>query len=244
MQQNKYDDPHFFNEYSKMPRSRDGLSAAGEWSAFKAHLPELKNKRILDLGCGYGWHCQYASEQGASTVVGIDLSTKMLEQAQHLCATKNIRYQQSAIETFNAEAASFDLIMSSLALHYIQDLDAVFEKAAHLLAPKGELYYSVEHPVFTARAQQDWIYDHEKQPLYWPVDHYFEEGQRETQFLGAHVVKYHRTIETHIMALLKAGFEITALIEPSPTAEMIEKMGWQDELRRPMMLIIKAKKKS
>lgn len=58
------------------------------------------------------------------------------------------------------------------------------------------------------------------------------------------MVKYHRTIETHVMALLKAGFEITALIEPAPTAEMIEKMGWQDELRRPKMLIIKAKKKS
>lgn len=76
------------------------------------------------------------------------------------------------------------------------------------------------------------------------MDHYFAEGQRETQFLGNHVVKYHRTIEIHVMALLKAGFEITALIEPLPSDEMIEKMGWQDERRRPMMLIIKAKKKS
>ncbi|MFV5191941.1 MULTISPECIES: class I SAM-dependent methyltransferase [Acinetobacter] len=244
MQQNKYDDPAFFTEYSKIPRSLYGLHAAGEWSAFKAHLPELNNKTVLDLGCGYGWHCQHAAEQGASSVTGIDLSTKMLEKARQLNTAKNVVYQHSSIETFIAEAASFDLIISSLALHYVQDLDAVFEKAAQLLVPQGELYYSVEHPIFTARAQQDWIYSHEKQPLYWPVDHYFVEGQRETQFLGTHVVKYHRTIETHVMALLKAGFEITALIEPLPSDEMIEKMGWQDERRRPMMLIIKAKKKS
>lgn len=244
MQQNKYDDPVFFTEYSKMPRSVYGLQAAGEWSAFKAHLPELNNKTVLDLGCGYGWHCQYAAEQGASSVTGIDLSTKMLEKARQLNTAKNVVYQHSSIENFSAEAASFDLIISSLALHYVQDLDAVFEKAAQLLVPHGELYYSVEHPVFTSRAQQDWIYSHEKQPLYWPVDHYFEEGQRETQFLGTYVMKYHRTIETHVMALLKAGFEITALIEPLPSDAMMEKMGWQDERRRPMMLIIKAKKKS
>ncbi|MEB6478839.1 class I SAM-dependent methyltransferase [Acinetobacter vivianii] len=244
MQQNKYDDPHFFTEYSKMPRSVHGLNAAGEWSAFKAHMPELKDKKVLDLGCGYGWHCQFAAEHGARSVIGIDLSAKMLEKARLLTSAQNVDYQQTAIEDYVADTASVDVIISSLALHYIQDIQPVFAKAASLLTVQGELYYSVEHPIFTARAQQDWYYDAEQQPMHWPVDHYFEQGKRETHFLDAKVVKYHRTIETHITALLTAGFEITAVIEPTPPAEMVASFGWQNELRRPMMLIIKAKKKS
>ena len=55
MKENKYDDSVFFEQYSHMPRSEQGLSAAGEWPALKALLPELAGKRVLDLGCGFGW---------------------------------------------------------------------------------------------------------------------------------------------------------------------------------------------
>ena len=39
-------------------------------------------KQVLDLGCGYGWHCVYAAERGASHVTGVDLSEKMLDTAR------------------------------------------------------------------------------------------------------------------------------------------------------------------
>ena len=55
----------------------DGLSVAGEWGQLGALIPTLKGKRVLDLGCGYGWHCRYAAEQGAVRVLGIDASQKM-----------------------------------------------------------------------------------------------------------------------------------------------------------------------
>nr|WP_199616218.1 hypothetical protein [Paenibacillus alkalitolerans] len=72
MKQNKYDDPEFFENYSRMPRSTGGLSAAGEWPAFRALFPVLRDKKVLDLGCGFGWHCRYARERQARSVVGID----------------------------------------------------------------------------------------------------------------------------------------------------------------------------
>lgn len=65
MKQNKYDDSGFFDKYSQMPRSIGGLEAAGEWGAFRSLLPGLRGKRVLDLGCGFGWHCRYAREQQA-----------------------------------------------------------------------------------------------------------------------------------------------------------------------------------
>lgn len=68
----EYDNEHFFNEYAKMGRSQQGLAGAGEWHQLKPLFPPLEGKRVLDLGCGYGWHCKFASELGASQLLGID----------------------------------------------------------------------------------------------------------------------------------------------------------------------------
>ena len=57
MKENKYDDDVFFNKYKEMNRSVQGLEGAGEWSQLKQLLPDFEGKRVLDLGCGYGWHC-------------------------------------------------------------------------------------------------------------------------------------------------------------------------------------------
>ena len=69
MKENPYDNPEFFEKYSQMDRSKKGLSGAGEWAALKELLPDFSGKRVLDLGCGYGWHCAYAAEHGAVSVV-------------------------------------------------------------------------------------------------------------------------------------------------------------------------------
>ena len=68
MKENKYNDPVFFEKYNQMPRSRQGLSAAGEWQTLEPLLPDFAGKEVLDLGCGYGWHCVYAAEHGAAQI--------------------------------------------------------------------------------------------------------------------------------------------------------------------------------
>lgn len=78
MKENKYDDNIFFQKYSQMSRSQQGLAGAGEWETLRKLLPDFKDKRVLDLGCGYGWHCIYAMEHGASSVVGVDISHNLL----------------------------------------------------------------------------------------------------------------------------------------------------------------------
>lgn len=76
MKENKYDDDVFFNKYKEMNRSVQGLEGAGEWSQLKQLLPDFEGKRVLDLGCGYGWHCIYAAQQKAASVHGVDISKK------------------------------------------------------------------------------------------------------------------------------------------------------------------------
>lgn len=118
MKQNKYDDASFFDRYSQMARSVEGLEGAGEWPALRSLLPNLAGKCVLDLGCGFGWHCRYVCEQGARAVIGVDLSEKMLARAMAEANDPNIEYKRCAIEDGMFEIGQFDLVLSSLAFHY------------------------------------------------------------------------------------------------------------------------------
>jgi SAM-dependent methyltransferase len=241
MKQNKYDDPGFFTNYSQMPRSIGGLNAAGEWPAFRELLPELRNKKVLDLGCGFGWHCRYACEQQARSVVGVDLSESMLARARDSTNESVIKYHRLAIEDIDFTAGEFDVVISSLALHYVERFDIVCRKVHHCLVPGGTFVLSVEHPVFTSLAAQDWHYGPQGERVHWPVDDYQNEGPRQARFLDNNVVKYHRTVATHINALIDSGFTITMLSEPQPTQEMLAKYPeMRDETRRPIFLLIAA----
>ena len=144
MRQNKYDDPAFFTKYSQMARSIGGLDAAGEWPAFRELLPELRDKDVLDLGCGFGWHCRYARAQQARSVVGVDLSEKMLARARESTNDSAIEYRQLAIEDIDFSTGTFDVVLSSLALHYVERFDIVCRKVHHCLVPEGIFVFSVE----------------------------------------------------------------------------------------------------
>lgn len=243
MKENKYDDEVFFEKYSQMDRSREGLEGAGEWETLKTLLPDLKGKRMLDIGCGYGWHCIYAMEQGAESAVGIDISEKMLAIAKEKTSYDKVSYSCVAMEDARFEPDSFDIVFSSLAFHYLESYEDMIRRIHEWLRPDGQLIFNVEHPVFTAYGSQDWYYDEAGEILHFPVDRYFMEGKRYAQFLGEEVVKYHRTLTTYVNSLLKNGFQILNITEPTPTEEMIKDIpGMADELRRPMMLIILAKK--
>lgn len=242
MKQNKYDDPGFFTNYSQMPRSRLGLDGAGEWMAFRAMFPELRGKRVLDLGCGFGWHCRYVREQQASSAVGVDLSANMLERARQMTDDPQIQYLQAAIEDIDFAEKEFDLVISSLALHYIEDFEEICGKVYRYLADGGSFVLSVEHPVFTSVAAQDWHYSPEGQKLHWPLDDYHEEGPRVAKFLDHDVVKYHRTMATLVNALIQTGFRIRELSELKPPQDKRNDPEWEEANRRPIFLLIAADK--
>lgn len=243
MKQNKYDNAVFFSEYEKMTRSLVGLEGAGEWPVFKSLLPEFKNKNVLDLGCGFGWHCRYAREQQANSVIGVDISEKMLKKASEKTDDPSITYIKMPIEDIAFSDAQFDVVISSLAIHYIQSFEVLSKKIYDCLQPGGHFIFSVEHPIFTAREEQDWYYDEDENRLHWPVDNYESEGIRETAFLTENVIKYHRTFSTYINHMINAGFTVRAVKEPMPTKETaLNFPEMKDENRRPMFLIISAVK--
>lgn len=243
MKENKYDSESFFKKYSEMSRSKQGLKGAGEWSELQKVLPDFRGKRVLDLGCGYGWHCLYAAQNGAEYVLGTDISAKMLETAREKNSHERVEYRRRAMEDLELPDHSFDVVLSSLAFHYVKEFQPVVKKISRVLSPGGFFVFSAEHPVFTAHGTQDWYYDEQGEILHFPVDNYYFEGKRDAVFLGEPVTKYHRTLTTYLNTLLENGFELLNIIEPQPPEDMLHIPGMADEMRRPMMLIVKSVKR-
>lgn len=240
MMNNEYDNEEFFEEYAKMSRSKEGLTAAGEWHQLKPLFPPLQGKTVLDLGCGYGWHCKFAAEQGAVRVLGLDLSQKMVEEAISRNQDGQIEYRVCGIEDYDYPDSTWDCVVSNLALHYVHHIEEIFRKVHQTLKPDGVFIFNIEHPIFTSGVGQDWIYTKDGKPQYWPVDNYFLPGERCTHFLGCEVVKQHHTLTQILMGLLNNGFELKAVEEAEPPEKMMDIPGMKDELRRPMMLLVKA----
>jgi SAM-dependent methyltransferase len=235
MSQNIYDDPEFFAGYSSLGRSVHGLEGAGEFPAIRAMLPDLTGLRVLDLGCGFGWFCRWAREHGAAGVLGIDISERMLQRARETTSDPAISYARRDMEAPDLPGAAFDLAYSSLALHYIVDLEGLIAQVHQALVPGGRLVVSVEHPIFTAPSRPGWAENT------WPLDCYSQEGPRTTTWLAPGVIKQHRTIGSYVTLLLRQGFTLTHLQEWSPTdAQLAEHPEWSRERHRPPFLLLAA----
>jgi SAM-dependent methyltransferase len=242
MTQNIYDNSEFFEGYSRLGRSVEGLDGAAEWPALKALLPGLRDLRVVDLGCGFGWFCRWARQQGAAAVLGIDVSQKMLARARAATTDAAITYLEADLEGAELPQAAFDLAYSSLALHYVEDLGGLLAKVHRALAPNGRLIFSVEHPIFTAPTQPGWSLGVDGRKI-WPVDSYLCQGPRRTDWLAKGVIKQHRTLATYLNLLLRLGFGLSHIEEWGPTDEQIAaRPALADERQRPMFLLVAARR--
>lgn len=243
MAQNIYDDSTFFDGYSRLPRSQRGLDGAPEWPAIRALLPDITGKRVVDLGCGFGWFARWArSEGGAASVLGLDLSDNMLARARAETADAAIRYDRADLDALALPPAAFDLAYSSLAFHYVADFPRLVRMVHDALVPGGAFVFSIEHPILMASKQAGWKRHADGSPL-WPVDHYAIEGERRTDWLAPGVVKQHRTLATTVNALLDAGFGLRRLLEWAPSPALLQdRPDLQAELHRPMFLIVAAQR--
>ena len=232
---NHYDNPEFFAAYAQMDRSQAGLAGAGEWYQMEPLFPDMHGKDVLDLGCGYGWHCKYAADHGARHVIGIDLSDKMISEARKRNKHECIDYRVANLMEWDYLTSAFDVVVSNLVLHYVEDLDKVYRCIHQTLRPGGVFLMNIEHPVFTAGVNQQFAKDGT-----WPVDDYYYPGKRQTDFLGYCITKYHHTLTQILNGLICAGFCLEAVEEAMPPKEWRAVMP--DEMRRPMMLLVKAVK--
>jgi len=236
--QNIYDDAGFFAGYSGLERFGAGWERAMEHADLLALLPTPTGQRVLDLGCGVGQLAHYLAEAGAAEVVGVDVSERMLGLARADWAHPNVRYEHASIEEVAFPADRFELVVSSLAFHYVDDYAGLIERIAGWLVPGGVLVFSTEHPIFTARLPGDgWVLDAQGRRALWGIDDYAEEGARQEHWFVPGVRKVHRTLATLVNGLLDAGLVVERIVEPVPSDDR-----QRDERRRPMFVLLRASK--
>lgn len=202
----------------------------------------MSEMRLLDLGCGAGDLVRWCLEmKGAATAVGVDASSVMLAACP---AHPRAKWMTARMEQVAFPAASFEWVVSTMALHYVEDYLGLLAKIYEWLVPGGTLVFSVEHPLRFANSTDDWLRDAEGRKRAWPVDKYLEEGPIVDQNGDLVLVKWHRTLATWINGLVSQGFMIQRVLEPAaiPAAYDLAPDLAAANWKRPSVLVIRAEK--
>lgn len=230
-----YDDEVVFATYMASRERPDNPNDTLERPILLELTGDLRDRRILDLGCGAATFGRYALTQGCLSYVGLEASRNMAAAAHQTLAATTGRVEHIAMESWTYPEAAFDLVVSSLALHYVAELGTVLGLVHRTLIPGGRLVFSVEHPVITSCARgwrtprrQDWI-----------VDDYFVIGPRPTSWLAGEVIRHHRTVEGYFSAMQEAGLAVDRLRESHPRREWFTDAAEYERRKRiPLFLFM------
>lgn len=242
--QNVYDNSNFFSKYNKMREEKLNANNLIEIPTMKKFLPDLKDKTILDLGCGAGGMSRYFIQKGAKRVLAVDVSKNMLKIAQKH-KTKNIEYRLLAMENILEIDEKFDIVFSSLAFHYVKDFQKLMQDIAHLLNKNGMLIFSQENPIATAPIllQGEKKYIEKDDRRLYVLNNYNNNSKRKIEWNGKYVIKYHRNFETVINSIIQAKMNILQILEPTSSkraVKLVPKYAYQKD--RPYFLFVKAQK--
>lgn len=236
MIQNIYDHPQFFEAYKDLRDNDKGFNESIEVPAMQQLLKQVKGATVLDLGCGLGHQIKYLIDQGAERVNAIDVSQKMIDECIKRFHLPNVSFACEAIENYDMGSNHYNIIISSMALHYIDNIDQVFSNVFNALKDKGQFIFSIEHPICTT-CQKGWLDAQENK--YWLITEYSKEGIRHQNWFVDGVQKYHRKLSSILALLLKNNFMIEAIDEPQPSEEWISiRPDLAQHLQRPPVLVI------
>lgn len=214
--------------YEAFTTGEDSYSGCIEWPCVRQMLPEIKDKRALDLGCGTGHFTFLLEEYNPRKLVGVDLSPAMLNIAKKKAAEKRSAAQFVCMDAcaYRPEEA-FDLIFSSTLTHYIQDLDGFFQHIGDMLAPGGTCVLSVMHPVYSAQyparhddgslpGDEEWVVRYLDPSERAYVQPWIEFNDDIPDFLSQ---SYHHTFSAYLNAGIRGGLTLSETREPLPPPE-------------------------
>ncbi|MBE9197592.1 MULTISPECIES: class I SAM-dependent methyltransferase [unclassified Nodularia (in: cyanobacteria)] len=224
----------FAEAYVKRTES-NSHNAYYERPAMFSLLSHIKFKRVLDAGCAGGIYSEWLINHGAE-VVSIDISNKMVKLTQERLKDRGEVYQADLNQPLTfLNNNSFDLILSSLTLHYLRDWEQVFQEFHRILSPKGLFLFSTHHPFMDFQ-------------LFEKAD-YFATDLLEDSWQGygntpVSVRFYRRPLSAMTSALKSAGFVIKQIVEPRPTEEckQLYPQDYEKLSQKPWFLIILAQK--
>lgn len=102
---------------------------------------------ILELGCGTGKNTGWLAQK-ADHVTAFDFSKKMMDKAREKSDAENIIFTQADItEPWPVKPGWANLVVCSLVLEHIKEMDFVFEEAVRALKRRGKFYLCELHPM-------------------------------------------------------------------------------------------------
>jgi SAM-dependent methyltransferase len=194
-------------------------------------LPAVSGKDVLDAGCGHGWYADWLLRRGAR-VTAVDRSARMVALAsERLSGRARVIRADITDLRHTLEDGTFDVVLSSLVLHYVGDLLAAFSEWARVLRPSCSLVFSTHHPIHQAT-----ILD--------PGYLHTEIIQEEWRWLGENVRYYRRPLRDLTEPLANAGFVIERICEPSPSEalKIRDPEGYDQLCRVPAFIFVRARK--
>ncbi|MGG4342247.1 class I SAM-dependent methyltransferase [Paenibacillus lautus] len=227
-------------DYERHVDSQSGHNAYYERPAMLKVLPaDMEQMTVLDAGCAAGWYTEQFIIRGAR-VTAVDLSPAMVQACKRRVGNEATVFACDITEDLPFEDEAFDLIVSSLTLHYIEDWTPTFREFQRVLKPGGGLIFSVHHPFMDVK--------HFDRPDYFARELLTEVWNKQES--GPVEVTFYRRPIQEIINVTSSRFRIEQIVEPQPSlahrdnpeaAEWVAK--WFDRLMtNPHFLIVKANK--
>lgn len=240
--------------YEIFNNSPESYSYNIEWKCIKNMLPDIKEKDVLDLGCGTGIFTFLLEQYNPQKIVGIDLSDEMLHIAMKksdVCQSKAEFILGDVTTAFDYVQTEFDFIFSSTTTHYIENLEEFFRNISKCLKSDGTCIISVINPIYSAMyplkhgdtfpTDDEWTIrylDRSQRAYIQPWIEYNDDFENELS------VSYHYTFCDYINAIVKAGLSIKRMEEPLPPEEWKENATsrYNGFMETPIYMIIEITK--
>ncbi|MEM7032787.1 MAG: class I SAM-dependent methyltransferase, partial [Chloroflexota bacterium] len=205
---------------------------------------DVSGKRVCDLACGEGHLSRALAEKGA-LVTGVDLSQNLLEHAKRQSAGHSIHFIRDDAQTLNQlQLNSLDLVICNMALMDIPDIGLVYQAVNKILRDGGIFIFSVLHPCFeTPFTVPETITEADETGNFVAcrVMHYTQEGHWNSGGTGMRgtVGAHHRTLSSYINHLLKNGFQLKDLAEPTlpPDTYQTFREQWSSKIPRALIVV-------
>jgi len=171
----------------------------------------VAGKRLLEIGCG-GAQCGISFAKQGAIVSGVDNAASQIKFAKELAEKNGVSitfYLRDMTDLTPIGTESQDIVFSSIAFHYVDDIFSCFMEVHRVLKSNGLFVWSVGHPIFEVVDRTTLL----------PTRSYFDTGKvvlglDVSDEVGFAFAENRRTVSDYFNTLVEAGFRVERMVEP------------------------------